>query len=200
MMGIQLDLNGLSLGRVSLAPEVLFFGAAVLYLGCGEVLKLCLLAAALHELGHILLCILLKIPLYRLRLTLFGAVIEMGERCQQGTEELLVALAGPGANLLTGLAALHLPLPEEQRCLFGGASVMLAVFNLLPVVPLDGSRVLHGCLTLFLDPQQTEKIVGILSHITALALLLPAAIWGIKGNCSLLLVVLWLVLQGAETG
>ncbi len=71
----------------------------------------------------------------------------------------LVALAGPGANLLMALAwaaigraALYLPSLWAARPLFYMSiagitiNIVLMVLNLLPLPPLDGSRVLSGLL------------------------------------------------------
>jgi Zn-dependent protease len=73
----------------------------------------------------------------------------------------LVALAGPGANLVMALGwglvmaiGYHLqasmPWLGEPLMWMGGAgvnvNVMLGVLNLLPIPPLDGSRVLAGVL------------------------------------------------------
>jgi Zn-dependent protease len=59
---------------------------------------------------------------------------------------LLVALAGPASNILMAvlLAALGALVPQGQQILFRAAvlSLYLALFNLLPVPPLDGSKAL----------------------------------------------------------
>ena len=65
-------------------------------------------------------------------------------------DEILVTLAGPGANLLQALAwalVLRLVLPLGSLalatiCVWGIAiNVLLMIFNLLPIPPLDGSHV-----------------------------------------------------------
>lgn len=73
--------------------------------------------------------------------------------------EVLVALAGPASNLLMATAAagvaraadaLALPLPPLVQGVIGLFVVMnvaLAVFNLLPVPPLDGSTLLFRVLS-----------------------------------------------------
>ena len=68
-------------------------------------------------------------------------------------DSVLVALAGPGTNLVLAAlstAALVALRPEGflADLLVGSLVVncVLAVFNLLPVPPLDGSRVVEACL------------------------------------------------------
>jgi len=65
---------------------------------------------------------------------------------------VMVALAGPGANLLLafvfGLFVQFLPVPSLTAFLYiiVYANVLLAVFNLVPIPPLDGSKLLYALL------------------------------------------------------
>ncbi|TAJ01970.1 MAG: site-2 protease family protein, partial [Planctomycetota bacterium] len=94
----------------------------------------------------------------------------------------LVAAAGPGANILIAvcsglllriLMSSGLFTPEQRvdellkACLW--SNVFLAVFNLLPVPPLDGSRIVTWLLPRrWRDPYQAIGIYGILITLIAM--------------------------------
>jgi len=101
------------------------------------------------------------------------------------TDMIWVAIAGPAVNLLLALVSallLHLEkwiTPEQQPWLFTtlyisvAVNCVLAAFNLLPILPLDGGRVLAGLLPdrLSYSFSRTERY-GMLFVI--LLLILPA--------------------------
>ena len=101
-----------------------------------------LLAAVLHEGGHILIYCLLfhRFPVIEVNLTGF-CMRTRGQAMTPGQKALLAA-AGPAVNLLlAGVWALKL----EQRATvrgsaFWAANVLTGAFNLLPIPPLDGAQ------------------------------------------------------------
>ncbi len=105
------------------------------------------LAALLHELGHLAALYLLDGRVERLCLRLSGGEIRYGGSLSYGGDAL-VALAGPLTNglcaLLCAALARRWPWPELYR--FIGCHLTLALFNLLPALPLDGGRVLRAAL------------------------------------------------------
>lgn len=97
-----------------------------------------LLAWYVHELGHWLGLDTLGLP-GRVRLWgALGPAVEPPPACQ-GWRESVVALAGPGANLLVGGVAKNWGFEG-----FFAANFVMAAVNLSPFLPLDGGKALRG--------------------------------------------------------
>lgn len=105
----------------------------------------------LHELGHCVVALRMDIPVRKLRLFLLGGITETSRTPRRPREEGLVALAGPVVSIvLAGLfwiAFVFAPVPGAVWLLLlecAIANLAVAVFNLLPGLPLDGGRILRA--------------------------------------------------------
>lgn len=104
-----------------------------------------------HELGHTAVSLAFGMPVRRVVIFLLGGVSEIEQEPRQPGEEYLVAVAGPLVSLLlAGLGAGLLPLAAPGSVflallkLLVGGNLLVAVFNLLPGLPLDGGRLLRA--------------------------------------------------------
>lgn len=124
--------------RIKISPGFLLLTALFLFMDWNGTAPAVLAAWAFHEGGHLAALYAAGGRLRRLELGLGGAKIETekGRRLSYGGE-LLAVLAGPGVNL--ALAALCARLGEPWY-LLSGASLVLGMFNLLPLPGLDGWR------------------------------------------------------------
>ena len=158
---------------VHVSASFFLLAALALIVSPWEIAASVLLAALLHECGHLLALKAFRVPVEGLRLTALGAELyARGARRLSYVRELVVTLAGCGANLacgfLTALAARRLS--WEGGFLFAGAHFLLAAFNLLPIPPLDGSRALTLFVSFFLGPAAGDAAAAVTGLFFALAL------------------------------
>lgn len=128
-------------------------------------------AAAWHEICHYGALSLAGIRVHGLRIGVGGMVMDIPELTTG--QEFICALAGPLGGLL--LLAFCRWFPEAGIC-----ALMQSAYNMLPLYPLDGGRVLR-CLTKWLCPQYSEQICFAAEILTIVGILLVGIIvnWGI---------------------
>ena len=148
-----------------------------------------LLACLVHEVGHWLAAKWYGGQLDAVHLTAVGAeMVLCYPRTLSYGEDTVVALAGPVANALLSGVAWGIRFP-----ILAALSVGVGAFNLLPIFPLDGARVLQNHLCPVLGPQRAERwgIVASASLVGGL-LGLGAILMGEYANLTLLLTSAWL--------
>lgn len=150
----------------------------------------CVVAAAVHEGGHLLAMLCLGYPPQACTLGAFGMRIRLGKRLPGYGHNLLISLAGPAANLLAagGLFCL-------QSIDTAAVHLILACLNLLPASALDGGEILRCGVSLLGFASLAEPLL----RLTSALVLLPLAagsFWLFLqgwGNGTLLVVSLYLV-------
>ena len=149
-----------------------------------------LLACVLHELGHVAAATVMGGRVEALSLTVVGAELRIDYRAPLTyLQDSLVALAGPATNLLWGAAALALHLELAAML-----TLAIGAFNLLPISPLDGGRVVHGLLANRLDPGWADRVMTVMSGCLVGILVGVGAVAAIHyANITLLLTALWLL-------
>lgn len=174
---------------------------------------------ALHELGHSLVALAYGIPVTDITLTPIGGVAVLKDKPKTPTQELLIAIAGPAVNVvLAGVfaaaaigfegfehmreAASHAadgpPSAERAWLMLIVANVGLAVFNMLPALPMDGGRVLRAMLSYVFQPERATRIAAVIARVVAAGFVV---LWLVTDAASPMLPVIALVVffgAGAE--
>lgn len=170
-------------------PLLCFFA-----LNKGPLFPCALLAALLHELGHIAAIYLSGGRVAHIGIYPFGAQIVTGGSLLSYGQSLFVALAGVGVNLVCALPLLFEEAPFLLQ-IFAVCSLGLGLFNLLPLKRLDGGEALYNFCAMLSDPQRAGTICRAFSLLGAAGLLLIASsgVLLAKINPTLLLLVLYLL-------
>ena len=184
---------GLRICQVRITPGFLFLAAFLFYRSTSSFLVTFLLAAALHEGGHLLAARWRGVPVRALSMTAFGCVLDFVDEALMRDRDLLwIAAAGPLCNLLFALLCVT-PWVGRWRgaALFGAEHLLLALFNLLPVFPLDGAVLCAGLLKPNVGERRAEQVVLALSGGLGLAAVGAALWWGGDAGMRLLLLAGW---------
>lgn len=172
--------------------------------GLREALAAVAISVLIHEAAHALAARLSGVRVRELLLTPFGGALRIeGLWSHRPAQVALVALAGPAASLLTMTCAAALAYSGAVSPRAAGewvrVNLMLAAFNLLPALPLDGGRVLAAALGAKLGAARALK-AGVWAGLALGASMLALAAWQYaaarKLNLTIVLGALYLLLSG----
>ncbi len=134
-------------------------------------LSLFLLIIFVHEMGHAAAATFFSWRIKKISLLPFGGVAEMDEHGNRPLkEELIVVLAGPFQQLwMMGLAFILFQfsiLSEGIYSLFIHYNLMVLLFNLLPIWPLDGGKLVFLSLSFLFSFQKAHQLLLLVSVIS----------------------------------
>ena len=113
----------------------------------------------IHEFGHIVIAKLLNFKIISITLFPFGALTKLDMKLNDSVlKDLLIALAGPFFQIL-GYNFI------KQHFDFHQIHYFLLLFNLLPIYPLDGSKLLSNILYLVAPFKLVTNIIIVVSTI-----------------------------------
>lgn len=190
-------------GQVADARPGLATGAAY---GFGLLFVAGLLGSVLlHELGHALVSRRLGTGVTGITLELLGGYTEMERDAPRPGIEAAVSLAGPAASLMLalGAGAGAAALPGESTAArflahLAISNAIIAIFNVLPGLPLDGGRALHAAIWAGTgDPHRGRRIAGMVGVALAVGVATFTALLYLKGWLSLVGAAFTLVVAGS---
>lgn len=184
--------------RVSAGAILLL--SALYFLGGFISLSALLLAAAAHELGHMIAVKLLGGGIKSLRFEASGMCMSLCGINSAGSEATAL-LAGPAAGLIFALICSYFGSKTANRLLLecAGYGILLTAYNLLPALPLDGGRAAFVLLCGILEREKAGRIIEYSGFITGLFLSAAGlALLGKELGAALLIAGIWILI--AQTG
>lgn len=104
-----------------------------------------------HELAHTVVALRYKLPVRRIQLQFFGGVSEIEKESETPGREFLLAFVGPLLSLVLAgvfyIGMMFVAPGTVPGVLLAGlmiSNLLVAAFNLLPGLPLDGGRMLRA--------------------------------------------------------
>ena len=178
LFNIPIKING------SFLLLLLLGSVASLFYGSETIVMLLILfgSVLIHEFGHIFAAKRYGIRTADVLLHFLGGAARMELSFKSGTEEAVMAVAGPIVSLCLGFIGLlsmmvfiSVGAPAFVITffhMFTTANFIIGIFNLLPAFPMDGGRILHGVLWNFQGIRKATNTVILVAKIFAIIFLL----------------------------
>lgn len=129
-----------------------------------------------HETGHLLIAYIYKWNLSKIAIYPFGGCVKFNEQINRPIkEELIILLGGPLMQILFYLVIMFLStkglMTYRNEIIFKTYHYTLLIFNLLPIYPLDGGRILNLLMNYILPYKKGNKVIIIISLTLILTLI-----------------------------
>lgn len=139
-------------------------------------------SVVLHEIGHTVVSLLLGLKVSRIVVFLLGGVSELDGEARRPRDEFAIAAAGPAVSFLLagGCWLASTPFTDGSATnvmlfLAAWSNLIIAVFNVLPGLPLDGGRLLQAAVWTISRSRRTGVRIAAYSG-RGLAILLALAV------------------------
>lgn len=139
----------------------------------------------IHELGHITFFIIYKIPIEKIEFYPFGGLTIVNKRIHERIyKDLITSLAGIFFQIVLIILItiiyhnnlLHITTYE----LFIKYNKLIIIFNLIPIIPLDGSKFINTILNKYLPYNKSYQITYIISIIALIIFVIYNTIFKIN--------------------
>ena len=155
------------LKKIKIHPLFVFFVIVFILIGRFRFILYFTLIILIHEFGHIIMSVLFKWNIDRIIILPFGGLIKYNEKVNRALlEEFLIATNGIIVQYTFFLIFRNL----IDYKYFNFINYFIIIFNLLPIYPLDGSKILNVFFNIITTFKKSLLLTLIVSYITIIIL------------------------------
>ena len=156
----------------------------------------------LHEIGHLIAGLVLKFDINKIELMPWGLSIEFNLQLNDYNKKILksnileikkmiIAIAGPLINLVLIIIFSDIEIAYKEIIIYSNLAILL--FNILPIYPLDGGRILKGLLKLIKGNIKASKYTNIISNVVIITITLFCSFYiYIFKNIAIVIILIYL--------
>lgn len=143
----------------------------------------------IHELGHVLMGLVLGLKIEKIEIMPMGLSVsfklnieDFNQKIQKGSilqlKKIAIAIAGPLTNFIMLLIVLNtnINLKIVSNEILAYANILIMLFNLLPIYPLDGGRIFKELIQIFEGSIKAKIYIRKISKAVVIILTMLASI------------------------
>jgi len=194
------------MARLKIKPLLIIYIFVCLYFNWTNIMFYYILTVILHEYGHKIVANWLGYKSGEIIFDVYGAGLKLNGVYKR-KDDILISLGGPIVNVIIVLISITLWWIFPSMYLYTSelviCNLVILLFNLLPIYPLDGGRILVACLSAKYDKHKVIRISSRICFGLGLIMIVLfglSLIWGV--NFNLLFIGLFLAINSivSDTG
>lgn len=181
--------------KVKINLQIFIFAIIFYFTKQIRIYTILMMFALIHELGHLFAGLILGLKAKSINIMPFGLSINFEDYSNKYlVKKLIIALAGPLTNLI--IIVLGIYNGWEDEIIY--ANMLIGLFNLIPLYPLDGGRIIKYTIQLTTNNKDAEIVTYKLSNILIVFLTIISLlgfIWLQNMGILLILSYLWFLIN-----
>lgn len=148
-----------------------------------KIYALIMIFALIHELAHLICGLLLGFKASTLKIKPLGFAIEFNIKIEDynkkilksnilSVKKIIIALAGPLVNII--IAIFGIVNKIDVNIIY--SNLLLAIFNFLPIYPLDGGRILKNIFKILYGNKRANTYINTISNVVVIILTMLSSI------------------------
>ena len=173
--------------KIRIDLKIFIFLAIFYFTNQVKIYMIIMFFSFLHELGHIVVGLVLKMKLEKIEIlpcgfsSSFNASFTDYKKTIKNADfftlkKIIIASAGPILSMMLVIIFTYIDIPYIEKNDVVYSNLLIVIFNLIPLYPLDGGRIIKGILHIEFGKEKSESIINNVSKATIIVLTIISSI------------------------